>query len=96
VLLLEPEVLLPLPLEPDVVLPPLEPAPEVALPPVEQPVLPPLPEVLVPKLPPPVVADGPKPVLGLELAGELLKPPYVVSWSPPMPNRSRPNDCHAQ
>jgi hypothetical protein len=26
----------------------------------------------------------------------LLKPPYVASpWSP-MPNRSRPNDCHAQ
>ena len=26
----------------------------------------------------------------------LLKPPYVVSWSPLMPRRSRPNDCQAQ
>lgn len=29
--------------------------------------------------------------------GELLEnPPYEVSWSPPIPSRSRPNDCQAQ
>jgi hypothetical protein len=52
--------------------------------------------------------EPPELVLGVELLepvpdvpkvlfDELLpKPPYVVSWSPLMPRRSRPNDCQAQ
>lgn len=45
-----------------------------------------------PKLEPP--PDEPnEPV---ELGDPLENPPYVVSWSPPIPSRSRPNDCQAQ
>jgi hypothetical protein len=58
--------------------------------------------------PEPVLDDPPDPVLGILLPEPVLddpklvfdvpplKPPYVVSWSPPMPRRSRPNDCQAQ
>jgi len=60
-------------------------------------------------LPEPVLGvDVPESVLGVELLEPVLddpklvfdvpplKPPYVVSWSPLMPRRSRPNDCQAQ
>jgi hypothetical protein len=53
-------------------------------------------ELLLPELMP---ADGllpPNVVVLPALEVPLLKPPYVVSWSPPMPMRSRPNDCQAQ
>jgi len=43
-------------------------------------------ELLEPEL------DDPKLVVGVPP----LKPPYVVSWSPLIPRRSRPNDCQAQ
>jgi hypothetical protein len=69
-----PEVPEPLELPKPVELPePVEPG--VALPPNELLVEPLSPDELVPKLPPPVVADGAKPVLGVEVAVELLKPP---------------------
>ena len=50
-------------------------------PPVLEPLVPLKDEPLVPKL---LVVDG-----------VLLKLPYA-SWSPPMPSKSRPNDCQAQ
>jgi len=60
------------------------------------------------ELPEPVLDDPAEPVLGIlppepvlddpKLVFDVppLKPPYVVSWSPLMPRRSRPNDCQAQ
>jgi hypothetical protein len=54
-------------------------------------------------LAPAPVVDGVVPVpnvdeppLKLLELGVLLKLPYAVSWSPPIPSRSRPKDCQAQ
>jgi hypothetical protein len=51
-----------------------------------------LPELVLGVEPLEPVPDDPK----LEFDEPPLKPPYVVSWSPLMPRRSRPNDCQAQ
>ena len=77
---LAPEPLLPEPLLPE----PVAPEPLAAEPLAPEPLLP---DPLAPEPLLDVPADEPLP---------LENPPYVVSWSPPMPRRSRPNDCQAQ
>ena len=52
--------------------------------------------VINPMLLPPLGDELPLLELKLVEAGVLVKLPYAVSWSPPIPRRSRPNDCQAQ